>query len=152
MNTTELLVWLRNAGQGKLARQVSKWWCWVGARCKLQQLRLLSPRRTALPMSWASRHQVTFTESTHCQKMERSTALFLPLFLLVVVFFQEGLGLKCWHTGKTTAVSLIILEATKIPFWLRPAQNSQNPYHLKIPQIQLQGYALVTSERSAQVR
>ena len=103
-------------------------------------------------MSWASRHQVTFTESTHCQKMERSTALFLPLLLLVVVFLQEGLGLKCWHTGKTTAVSLIILEATKIPFWLRPAQNSQNPYHLKIPQIQLQGYALVTSERSAQVR
>ena len=84
--------------------------------------------------------------------MERSTALFSPLLLLVVVFFQEGLGLKCWHTGKTTAVSLIILEATKIPFWLRPAQNSQNPYHLKIPQIQLQGYALVTSERSAQVR
>ena len=105
-----------------------------------------------LPMSWASRHQVTFTESTHCQKMERSRALFSPLLLLVVVFFQEGLGLKCWHTGKTTAVSLIILEATKIPFWLRPAQNSQNPYHLKIPQIQLQGYALVTSDRSAQVR
>jgi len=62
------------------------------------------------------RHQVTFTELTHCQKMERSTALFLPLLLLVVVIFQEGLGLKCWHTGKTTA-----------------------------------GYALVTSERSAQV-
>merc|ERR1712013_282934 len=53
---------------------------------------------------------------THCQKMERSTSLFLPLLLLVVVFLQEGLGLKCWHTGKTTA-----------------------------------GYALVTSERSAQV-
>merc|ERR1711962_284388 len=61
------------------------------------------------------RHQVTFTKGTHCQKMERSTALFLPLLLFVVVFFQEGLGLKCWHTGKTTA-----------------------------------GYALVTSERSAQ--
>merc|ERR1711973_698687 len=62
------------------------------------------------------RHQVTFTKSTHCQKMERSRALFLPLLLLLVVFFKEGLGLKCWHTGKTTA-----------------------------------GYALVTSERSAQV-
>ena len=70
-------------------------------------------------MSWASRHQVTFTESTHCQKMERSTALFLHLLLLVVVFFKEGLGLKCWHTGKTTAVSLIILEAigTKSPIF-----------------------------------
>ena len=69
------------------------------------------------PMSWASRHQVTFTEGTHCQKMERSTALFLPLFLLVVAFFQESLGLKCWHTGKTTAVSLVILEATKSPIF-----------------------------------
>ena len=58
--------------------------------------------------------------------MELSTALFLPLLLLDVVFFQEGLGLKCWHTG------LIILEAIESPFflfdiafWLRPAQNDK---------------------------
>ena len=43
--------------------------------------------------------------------MELSTALFLPLLLLDVVFFQEGLGLKCWHTG------LIILEAIESPFF-----------------------------------
>ena len=38
------------------------------------------------------------------------------------------------------------------PFWAQTSSKFPNPYHLKIPQIQLQGYALVTSERSAQVR
>ena len=68
-------------------------------------------RRTAPPNVMGVQTPSHFHRAHTSQKMELSTALFLPLLLLDVVFFQEGLGLKCWHTG------LIILEAIKSPFF-----------------------------------
>ena len=69
---------------------------------------------------WAELSTPTPT-STHWRfppKMRQPRCLLLlPLLLILVGFIQESAGLKCWHTGKTTAVSLIILQAIKSPIF-----------------------------------
>ena len=65
---------------------------------------------------WAELSTPTPT-STHWRfppKMRQPRCLqLLPLLLILVGFIQESIELKCWHTGKTTAVRLLLLHPSQ---------------------------------------